>query len=126
MSAGTYLNVGYESDSDTVFPIRIQPETASFELNGVANTPAGAPSLPGLPSAQVSKGRRSHGVNTRLIRFRFLSITPSGYSPNSVLTLPIMTPSAYAAYDKNQTGTYTLLGTAYDVGYVGKTPEKIN
>lgn len=126
MSAGTYLNVGYEATNGTVFPIRVQPETTSFELDGVANGAGGTPTLAGLPSAQVSKGHRSHGVNTRLIRFRFLSVTPPGYTPNSVLSLPVLTQGAYNAYDKNQTGSYTLLGTAYDVGYVGKTPEKIN
>lgn len=126
MSAGQFENSIYQTNDGTLYPIRIQPETASLTLNGVANAAASGPVTGNLPSAQISKGRRSHGVNARLIRFRFTGAVPPGYTPNGVITLPVLSSASYTAYGKTQVGTYTLLGVDYDIAYVGKTPEKIN
>lgn len=126
MSSGAFLNTVYESGSGLFFPITIQPETLTLTLAGTANTaPANAPGA-GLPSAQVSKGRRATGVNARLVRVR----TPAtggdaNYIPNGVLTLPVLQAATFAAYGKSQTGTYTINGASIAVEYVGKTPETI-
>lgn len=126
MSAGTLTNVSYESDTGLFFPLAIQPETESLTLNTVANAAPANPVGAGLPSAQVGKGRRSKGVNCRLVRIRFTGATqPPGYKADGVTTLPVLQLATFAAYGKNQTGTYTLNGTAYEVAFVGKTPESL-
>lgn len=126
MSAGAFLNTGYEAESGTIFPIRVQPESLTLTLNGTANdAPAAAPAI-NLPSAQVGKGRRAIGVNARLVRFKITDATPpAGYKADGLLTLPVLQIATYTAYGKGQTGTYTLNGTAYAVAYVGKSPETI-
>ena len=126
MSAGELSNVSYEADSGLFFPLAIQPETETLTLNSVANAAPANSVGAGLPSAQVGKGRRSKGVNTRLVRIRFSGATqPPGYKLNGVTTLPVLQLATFSAYGKNQTGTYTLNGTAYDVAFVGKTPESV-
>lgn len=126
MSAGNFATDGkYETDTGVVHPIRYQPETTSLSLNTVPNAaPAGAVGA-NLPSARVGSGRRSFGINARLVRFRFTGTLPPGYSMNGILTLPVLTPAAFNSYGKSQTGTYTLNGTDYDIAFVGKTPETI-
>lgn len=127
MSAGGFIDTGYESEGSFVFPIRIQPETLTLTLNSVVNeAPSTAPGA-GLPSAQIGKGRRTLGVNARLVRFVITDATPPpGYKADGVLTLPVLQSSVWSGLAKGQTGTYTLNGTAYAIRYVGKTPEKIN
>lgn len=126
MSAGTYLQDGkYETDGGTVVAARIQPETITLTLNSVANALPTGTVTPGLPSAKVSGGRREFGINARLVRIRFTDTLPPGYAMNGILTLPVLTTAAFNAYDKAQTGTYTLEGTDYNVRFVGKTAETI-
>ncbi len=127
MSAGATLpNARYESDSGIIFPIRIQPETITLNLNSNTNTlPSGSVTLD-VPSARVGSGRNSFGVNARLVRVRFTGAIPPGYLANGVITLPVLTPANYASYIKNSTGIYTLNGTDYPVIFAGRTPEKIN
>lgn len=126
MSAGQLVNVSYESNDGLFFPIAIQPETETLTLNAVANAAPANPVGAGLPSAQVGAGRRAKGVNTRLVRIRFSGATqPPGYKTDGVTTLPVLQAATFQSYGKNQTGTYTLNGTAYDVAYVGKTPESV-
>lgn len=126
MSAGGFDPSIYESNLGLFFPISIQPETLTLTLNGVANAAGAGPVGAGLPSARVSAGRRSLGVNARLVRVRFNNTLPPGYKQDGLLTLPVLTPAVYNGLARGQTGTYTLNGTAYDVVFVGVTPEKIN
>lgn len=126
MSAGPYIYRGYEANDGQIFPIRVQPETISLEIAGVVNTAGALAGTPGLPSVNISKGRRSNGVNARLVRFKFATgSVPPGYKANGVLTLPILKKATYDALSKGATGTYTLLGNAYSIEYVGKTPETV-
>lgn len=126
MSAGAFAKAKYEANTGTIYNILIQPETETLILNGVTNTrPTGAVT-PGLTRAQVSGSRRTYGVHTRLVRFKFTGTLPDGYlGGNSTLTLPVLTMSMYNGLDDGQTGTYTINGTAYDVEFVGRTPERI-
>ena len=127
MSAGQFnTDAIYEDDFGNFYPITVQPETLSLTLAGVANAEGAGPLPANLPSVSVSKGRRTNGVNARLVRFRFTGTLPSGYLMNGVISLPVLTPAAFAAYSKGTTGTYTLDGTAYDVVRVGRTAETIN
>lgn len=125
MSAGRFLNVGYEDNFTNIYPIRIQEETLTFTLNGVANAAPTTAIQANVPSVRVSGSRRAIGINSRLIRFRFGTGAPGNYVINGVLALPVLTLSAFTGYKKGDTGTYTLGGTNYTVSYVGKSPETI-
>lgn len=127
MSAGSPITAKYQDGNGVVRPIRIQPETLTLTLNGVANDETADPLVSGVPSAKVSGGRRSIGVNARLVRFIITAATPPpGYKAGSPISLPVLTPTSFAAYSRGQTGTYNLNGTDYDIAFVGKTPETIN
>lgn len=127
MSAGAFTtNAVYEDNFGNFYPITVQPETIAVTINGQANAEGAGPLPDNRPSVSVSKGRRANGVNARLVRFRFTGTLPPGYLMNGIISLPVLTPTAYNAYSKGQTGTYTLNGTGYDVAVVGRTPETIN
>lgn len=116
MSAGAYIDSIYENDLGNGFAIRVQPETVTVW------NPAGAAALvPGNPSAQVSSGGRSIGVNARLARFSWVGVAPTGYSQDGVITVPILTKAAYDALVKNT--PYPYLGGQLNL--VGKTAETI-
>ena len=126
MSAGDFTNSVYETNGGVFYRIRVQPETLALSINSVTN--GGGSGTPGTdtPSARVGSGRQSFGVNARLVRIRFTSTIPSGYSGGKdSISLPVLTPAAFTAYAPGQTGTYTLDGTGYDVEVVGRTPETI-
>lgn len=126
MSAGSTILSVYDSDGGNSFNIRVQPETLTLTLATVANAAGTGTPAAGLPSAKVSGGRRSIGVNARLIRVRFTGTLPPGYKMDGIIALPVLQQSVFNGYAKGQTGTYTLNTTNYDVIAVGKTPETIN
>lgn len=126
MSSGNFVDAAYESNDGRFYPMSVQPETVTLSLNGVGNVSATGPADPTLPSAVVSKGRRSRGVNCRLVRIR----TPlvggdANYVPRGIITLPVFLPATFAAYGRLQTGTYEINGVDIPVQFVGKTPEAI-
>lgn len=125
MSAGSPILSVYEANAGGSFPIRIQPETLTLTINGVANAAGTGTPAAGTPSASVSRGRRTNGVNARLVRFKFTATLPPGYAMDRTLTLPILTPAVYNGIVRGQTGTYTLEGTAYDIQVSGVTPESV-
>ena len=125
MSAGNFERSIYETNLGLFFRILIQPETLTAVFDGNANSAGAGPVPSGLPSVSVSRGRRSYGVNARLVRFTFTTTTPPGYQAGSTLTLPVLTPSVFNTLEAGDTGTYTLEGTAYDITIVGVTPETI-
>jgi hypothetical protein len=126
MSAGATILAVYDSDGGNSFNIRVQPDTLTLTIATVANASGTGTPAPGLPSAKTSGGRRSIGVNARLIRVRFTGTLPPGYKMDGIIALPVLQPSIFNGYAKGQTGTYTLNTTDYDVIVVGKTPETIN
>lgn len=121
MSAGAFENSRYEDENLNIRRIRVQPETLLLEINSTVNAaPAGALDS-GYASAQVSQGRRSLGCNARLVRVKFSGTPPTGYKPDSVISLPWLSQSTFAALQPGQTGTY--LSSAIEL--VGKTAESI-
>ena len=120
---GQFTNAKYEASEGTfIFPIKVQPETLAFEAGGTVNAvPAGAVTA-NLPSATVSKSRRSIGVHPRTVTVK---VTSTGVAANNavgtIIQIPIMSKTAYAAFTKGQTGTYN----DDAVTVVGKTGEKI-
>lgn len=126
MSGGDFTNSIYETNGGGFYRVRVQPETLTLTIDSVANAGGAGPVPSGQPSAKVSGGRNSIGVNCRLVRVRFTTTVPPGYSGGKdSITLPCLTPAAFNTWDSGDTGTYTMGGTAYDVELVGKTPENI-
>lgn len=127
MSAGAFDIVTYDANDATPYNISIQPETTSFTLDGVANAVGTGTPAERAPSVIVSGSRRRNGVIARVVRFAFTEGNePPGYKTNGILQLPVMQPSVWASYRKQQTGTYTLEGTPYPVRFVGKSDEVVN
>jgi hypothetical protein len=121
MSAGAFTDSFYSSNElGSVHPIRVQPETIALTLGGQANTaPDGTAAV--LPSAQVSRGKRAIGINARTVSVR-LTAALSGYKAGSVITVPWLSDTTFAALKpKATTGTY--LATACIV--VGKRAETV-
>jgi len=119
MSAGPFSRSFYETDNGDIAAIRVQPETITLSIGGQANTaPAGPATIPG--SATVSRGRRSNGINARLVRVVF-ETAPTGYKAGSAIALPWLDPGTFAGLNTNDTVAY-LGGTGV---LVGKTAEKI-
>lgn len=127
MSSGSFVRGAiYQDDFGNLYPIRVQPETLTLTIGGVANTAAAGPLPPNLPTVSVSRGRQANGVNARLVRIEFTTITPPGYANSGTIALPVLTQTAFAAYSKDQVGMYSLNGVDYDVRSAGRTTEKIN
>lgn len=119
MSSGTFSRARYELDNGDITNIRIQPETLALVVDGQTNTaPTDAVTRPG--SAKVSGGRRSVGVNARLVRIRFTA-AKDGYAEGDIIALPWLQFESFTQLDLYSTGTY--LGTAIEL--VGKTAESV-
>lgn len=119
MSSGRFTRTVYESDTNEIHPIRLQPETVAATIGGAANAaPTGAATSD--ISADVSRGARELGL-----RPRFISGTweeggaPAGYDERTPVRIPILTQSLFDAASVNGTGTY--LGSTFTI--VSKTPE---
>jgi hypothetical protein len=121
MSAGVFTDSFYESNQlGSVHPIRVQPETLALELGGTANAAADGAGAVG-PSAVVSRGKRSLGINARTVSIR-LTAALAGYKAGSVIVLPWMDPATFDDITPKVTlGTY--LGTACKC--IGKSPETV-
>lgn len=117
MSEGGFLNAFYEADNGDVTSIRIQPETASaaFSPGGTNVIPAG-PAISAI--TRVGGSRREYGRKARSVRISS-STPPTGFKPNSPISLPILTPDVYAAIPRG--GEVTYRGATWRV--VGKSPE---
>lgn len=123
MSSGAFLESFYTTDNGDICNVRTQPETLALVVEGTTNEGPAGPASPGFPSAQVSKGRNSIGINTRLVRIQFPpGGAPTGYSDRNPIALPWFNPTTFAALPPRGTGTY--LGSACN--YIGKTAEDIN
>lgn len=121
MSAGAFSDVFYESTEldGAILNARVQPETLELTINSVANSGATGPAdFPLL--VNISGGRREYGVKPRKVTIRFTddSDLPDGYTGDDLI-IPVLTPTAYAAYAPGNTGTY--LGSPVRV--VSRTPE---
>lgn len=105
MSGGAFDDSKYEADSGFIYPIRVQPETISATIGGVANAaPAGDIDV-GLPTAYARGGKRQFGVKARRVTVTFAT-PPSGYKAGEVLSIPVLTPSVFAGIAKGQAVSY--------------------
>jgi len=121
MSAGVFQTALYSSNvTGSVHPIRVQPETLSLTIGGTANAQPSGTAI--LPSAQVSKGKRSIGINARTVTIKFADGNePDGYKPDSPITVPwLINNDAFNSSIPGVTSVSYLGETAI---FVGKTPE---
>lgn len=123
MSAGAFINTRYAADynsGDQIHPIRVQPETLALIVDSEDNDPpAGATTNP--ISAVSSLGRRQKGLKPRTITIRLpLTGQPTGYLPNSLITLPALNRVIYDAAQPGDAATYLGVSTCV---VVSKSPE---
>lgn len=119
MAIGAFTNSRYESENGDIRKIRVQPETLLLTLNSVVNAaPTGAVDTKG--SAKVSGSRRSLGAHARLVRIKLTEEGASG-EIGSIIAVPWLKQSTFAALPENATGTYN--SSACEL--VGTTAEKI-
>lgn len=121
MSAGRFItNAVYQTDDGETIKIRVQPETLQLELAGIENGQAlGEATLKG--SAKVSAGRRTHGINARLVRITWLNAAPAGYDNRGIITLPWLVKTTFDQLPDTAEGTYL----TFPVRLVGTTGEDI-
>lgn len=124
MSSGGFTKGLYQTKDGNVGKCRFQPETESLVIATVSNTAPAGPAAAGFPSAQVSSGRNTIGINCRLIRIKF-DTAPTGYKQDGIITLPVFTDTAFATFQTATTGTYDVGGGAQNITIVGFTAEKI-
>jgi hypothetical protein len=115
MSAGQFERSFYALDNGDIARARVQPET----LAGFNPAAAGPATVPG--SARMGGGRRRFGINARFITAVWDGAPPTGYDPNGVIRIPIVTPAAYNAINLGDSLSY--LGGTLEV--IGKTGEKV-
>lgn len=121
MSAGPFQKTTYELDSGAIMPIRVQPETIAAVIGAVSNDPPTGPATTTFGSASVSQGKRTNGVNARLVRIKFApGSEPTGYAVGATVTIPLLTTAARDAAGPGVAVTY--LGSAGTVvGLTGET-----
>lgn len=121
MSAGPFVQSKYELDSGAIMPIRVQPETEAAIVGAANNTPPPGVATTTFGSASVSQGKRTNGVNARLVRLKFIpGGEPEGYSVGGTVTIPLLTIAARDAAGPGVGATY--LGSPCTVvGLTGET-----
>lgn len=108
MSAGSFVTSKYETNRGEILPIKIQPETASANIGSANTAPSGTITVNLFAKSQ--KNRRSYGVGARGVRLKFTGTVPTGYSSDSIVSIPVLTPTVWNAITTETTGTY--LGAA--------------
>jgi hypothetical protein len=125
MSAGAFTRSSYQTSlqiADTgagaVCLIRVQPETLSCTVGGVANSaPTGGVTLP--LTAVVSRGRRAKGIIPRTVTLVAATTgQPTGYKPGGLTTIPCLNLDFFQACS-NATDATT-------VSYLGSTTWKVS
>lgn len=115
MSTGKFEKHFYLSNkTGLVHPIRVQPETLTLNVGGVANASAAGPATSPI-SAQVSQSKRSLGLNARTVTIKFPTTAPTGYKVDSPITLPWL----------NGTADFDAFAAGDSVSYLGGTGEVV-
>lgn len=125
MSAGAFQYSTYETDDgDDIHPIKIQPETLALSMNSATNAAPTGDKTSAI-SANATGSLRQNGLNARRVRIRFGNTPPTGYKPNSIITLPVLRKSTFDTMIEQGRGTEgTYLGAA--VTLVGWSGEQAN
>jgi len=120
MSAGNFSDSKYESNSGSIYKIRVQPETLTATIGGTAND-AVVSDVDQEVSAKASGGKREIGMIARTVTLRFTGTPPTNYSGDDV-TIPVVKQTTFDSWTTpaDQAGTY--LGAAVKV--VGQSAER--
>lgn len=122
MSAGEFQRAIYQTNAGNFASVRVQPETLAATIDSVANDEGAGP-INQEASAQVSKGKRTIGINCRTVTLKFTGTLPDDYTGDPV-TIPALTPAFYDACNPNSdTATGTYLGQPVEA--VGRSPETV-
>lgn len=105
MSNGPFEFTIYEKNDGVLVGIRLQPETLTLTLDGVANTAPTGVAADGYPSAQTSQSRRAIGINARRVTCVYTSAA-TGDLPGLRITLPWLVVATFNALPRNALGTY--------------------
>lgn len=117
MSAGVFQLAKYETESDEILRVRVQPETLALTIDATANAEAaGAITVKGLFPLQLG-GRRRKPFSARYVSIQFTGAVPTGYKAAGIVKVPIMTKSVYSGISTGDTGTYL----SSNVKVVGKS-----
>lgn len=120
MSAGEFISSKYESNSGSIYKIRLQQETVDATINAIANTPV-ASAVDQEVSAKASGGKREIGMIARTVTLRFTGAPPTNYSGDDV-TIPVLSQATYDAWTSPADLTGTYLGAAVVVA--GQSAER--
>ena len=121
MSTGAFDLSFYTTDDGNIMPITVQPETLAATFGGVANAGVAGPATGNFGSVSVGQGRRTNGVNARMVRIRWDDAgEPDGYQPGGTVQIPALTPAAYAAATRGAAVAYNG-GTGLVVGRSAET-----
>ena len=106
--AGPFSIAKYESSEGTfIYKIKVQPETIAASFGSTSNAEPSGARTAFLPSAVVSRSRRSIGVHPRTVSVK---VTATGVSAanavNSILQIPILSKASYAAIKEGDVGVY--------------------
>lgn len=106
--AGPFSIAKYESSEGTfVYKIKVQPETIAASFGSTSNAEPSGARTPFLPSAVISRSRRSIGVHPRTVSVK---VTATGVSAanavNSIIQIPILSKATYAAIVEGAVGVY--------------------
>jgi len=117
MSAGLFLDSFYSAQYATaIHPIRVQPETTEAVVTAtsgtVANSPATGPATSPI-SAQCGSSTRRLGLHAPVIYAKLIGTPPTGYAPNSRVTIPCLGQAFFLACIKASQIDY--LGTQWVV-----------
>lgn len=105
MSAGSFSNSRYESDSGTIHLIKVQAETLTMTVGGTAND-APTEAIDSVFAAETSRGAKAYGLRPRKINVSFTDEPPTGYRPYTSLQLPILTTDLFESISDNDVVVY--------------------
>lgn len=124
MSTGAFVESRYQNGLDGgIHPIRVQPETLTLNIGGVANAAPAGPVDNALRAFSGSRRRRG-AVNARKVGLLITASGANGYEEGSTVYVPVLVAANLASYliPANQTGTYN----GATVRVIGSSPERIN
>lgn len=120
MSSGAFLLTKYELNGGaTIVPIRVQPDTVSFDVGGTTNAAVGG-AINLSVSAYTRKSTRSYGIGARGVTISWNGSAPADYEDEN-LSIPILSEAFFNNVNVGDNATY--LGTACTI--VSKKQEQL-
>jgi hypothetical protein len=106
MSSGAFVRAKYTGSDSGEYFVQVQPETLTLTIGATANAAPSGAIAPGASRVFVSGSRRQRRKFSRVVRIKFSGAPPTNYKADSVITLPILTPTVFALCTEGAAGTY--------------------